>query len=203
MMSHIILASSSPIRRKLLSECGISFEICKPTIDERSVETAAGGDSLPPDDLALILAIAKAQDVSEKNQGAVVIGCDQVLSVPNENAPAMLHKVEDMARARRQLLTLRGRTHTLHTAVVIVSDAAVQFEYVDRAHMTMHELAPEEIGRYLSLAGDDVMGSVGCYQLEGPGARLFKKIDGDYFTILGLPLIPLLNALRNLGHADL
>jgi septum formation protein len=149
--------------------------------------------------VALVLATAKATDVSERSGGeATVIGSDQTLSLGDE----ILHKPADMEAARRHLLKLSGKTHQLNSAVAIVRSGDTVWSHVAVARLTMRELSPAFIGRYLARVGDKALASVGAYQVEGPGIQLFDKIEGDYFTIVGLPLLPLLGELRKLGVID-
>jgi septum formation protein len=198
MSDAIILASGSPFRKKMLEDAGISFEVARPEIDERAVESAVEGSGLTPGDLASILAEAKALDVSQRAPGKLVIGTDQTLSLGDE----VFHKAKDMEEARRRLLALSGKTHQLNSAVVIVRDGDVVWRHVAVAHLTMRELDPGFIGRHLSSVGEIALSSVGAYQIEGKGIQLFERIDGDHFTIVGMPLIPLLAKLRDLGAID-
>lgn len=196
MSASLVLASASPFRRMLLKNAGIPF-VCDPaSIDERAVEEAIG--EATGEDIAAILAEAKAQDVAARHGSAIVIGSDQTLSLDG----ALLHKVADMDEARRRLLLLQGRTHELNSALALVKDGETIWRHVSIARMTMRPMTPEYIGRHLALAGDGILKSVGAYQLEGPGVNLFSAIDGDYFTVLGLPLLPLLGELRVLGAID-
>jgi septum formation protein len=195
---EIILASGSPHRRTLLRNAGLEFSVEKPDIDERAVEAALAGSGVTPEDVAAVLAEAKAVAVSERHPDALVIGSDQTLSLGDE----LLHKVADMEAARRQLLRLSGRMHQLSSAVVLAGQGEAIWRHTSVAHMTMRKLDPAAIGRYLSDVGDAALGSVGCYQIEGRGIRLFEKIEGDFFTIVGLPLLPLLAALRDKGAID-
>ena len=198
MAQEIILASGSPHRRTLLLNAGLEFSVEKPDIDERAVEAALAGSGATPEDVAAVLAEAKAVAVSERHPDALVIGSDQMLSLGDE----LLHKVADMEAARRQLLRLSGRMHQLSSAVVLAGQGEAIWRHTSVAHMTMRKLDPAAIGRYLSDVGDVALGSVGCYQIEGRGIRLFEKIEGDFFTIVGLPLLPLLAALRDKGAID-
>jgi len=195
---EIILASASPFRRKMLEDAGIAFTIDQPGIDERAVEEAVANTGLRPDDLAQILAEAKAVDVSRNHPGALVVGCDQTLSLGDE----LLHKPADMEEARRRLLKLSGRTHQLNSAVVIAQDGEAIWRHVSVAQLTMRDLDPGFVGRHLSAVGDVALSSVGAYQIEGRGIQLFDKVEGDHFTIVGLPLLPLLAKLRELGAID-
>ena len=190
----LVLASRSPHRRAMLEAVGLRVEAEGAGIDERAVEAALGGE-LGPVDLAEMLAETKAVDVSPRRPGAVVIGCDQVLELDGE----VLHKVTDMEGARRRLLQLSGRTHLLHSAVAIVRDGRTLWRGVETAAMTMRTLLPAEVGRTLALSGPGVLGSVGCYQIEGPGLALFERVEGDWWTIVGLPLLPVIDALRAQG----
>ncbi|MBB5700472.1 septum formation protein [Ochrobactrum daejeonense] len=192
MTDKLVLASKSPFRSALLKNAGIGFSTASAEIDERAVEAPLYETGATPEDVAQVLAEAKAIDVSERNPGAVVIGCDQTLSLGDE----IFHKPADMEAARRQLLKFSGKTHQLNSAVVLVRDGVPLWRHVSIARMTMRDLDPGFVGRYLGRVGDAALSSVGAYQVEGPGIQLFEKIDGDYFTIVGLPLLPLLAELR-------
>lgn len=198
MSDKIVLASASPFRKKMLADAGVVFEALRPDTDERAVEAALADSGLTPGDLALVLAEAKALDVSQRTPGALVIGCDQTLSLEDE----VLHKPADMEEARRRLLALSGKTHQLNSAVVLMRDGEVLWRDLGVANLTMRPLEPGFIGRHLSRVGDGALSSVGAYQIEGEGIQLFEKIDGDHFTIVGLPLLPLLAELRRLGAID-
>lgn len=193
---RLVLASASPARAKLLREAGVVFEQRSAELDEASARAALEieADMTQPGDIAEILAIAKAAQISESEPGALVIGADQVLALEGR----MFAKPADFDAARDQLLELSGKTHTLHTAVCLCRDGHQVWSKVDTAALRMRKLAPTFIGRYLSMAGPEVLGCVGAYQLEGPGAQLFETVDGDYFTVLGLPLLPLLARLREM-----
>ena len=198
MSSPIILASGSPFRKKMLADAGLAFDVDRPEIDERAVEAAVSGSGVAPEDLAVILAEAKALDVSARRPDALVIGCDQTLSVGDE----VLHKPVDMEAARRRLLALSGNTHQLNSAVVIAKGGDVLWRHVAVARLTMRDLDPAFVGRHLSRVGPRPLSSVGAYQIEGEGIQLFERIEGDLFTIVGLPLLPLLAKLRELGVID-
>jgi septum formation protein len=198
MPDNIILASSSPFRKSLLANAGITFAAVKPDVDERAAEAPLKGSGATPEDVALVLAIAKAAEVSERNPRALVIGSDQTLSLGDE----IFHKPADMEGARRHLLHLSGKTHQLNSAVALVRDGETLWSQVAVARLTMRKLEPAFIGRYLARVGEKALSSVGAYQIEGEGIQLFDKIEGDYFTIVGLPLLPLLAALRKLGAID-
>jgi septum formation protein len=194
---RLILASKSSHRAKLLLGAGLNFEPRDAGIDERSVELALG-DQVLPEDCAQILAQTKAVSVSEHYPDALVLGCDQILALGDE----VLHKAVDFEAARANLLKLSGKTHTLYSAIALATRGEIVWSLTVPAIMTMRKLDPSFIGRYLAFAGDTVLGSVGCYQIEGPGIQLFEKIEGDYWTIIGLPLLPLMAELRERGAID-
>lgn len=198
MSEPVVLASGSPFRRKMLEDAGVAVEAIPAQIDERAVEEATHESGVTPAELAAILAEAKALDVAEVVPGRLVIGADQTLSLGDE----VLHKPHNMEEARRRLLTLSGRTHELNSAVVIVRDGAVLWRHVATARLTMRELDPGFIGRHLARVGEKAISSVGAYQVEGEGIQLFDRIAGDHFTIIGMPLLPLLDELRKLGAID-
>jgi septum formation protein len=192
----LILASASKSRARILEAAGLAFIVEPPGLDESAMRQAVSGDrALTPHDVAEVLARAKAEAVSDLAPKAYVIGADQILAL----GKTMLSKPDSMEAARRQLLDLSGKTHTLHTAVAVATNGDTVWAETTVATLTMRKLSPEFIGRYLAAAGEEVLGSVGAYQLESLGAQLFDKIDGDYFSILGLPLIPLLDTLRREG----
>lgn len=196
----LIVASRSAVRAELLTNAGLRLEIKPADLNEPAMlkAMAADSDSVTPEDAAQILASAKALHVSQSNPGQLVLGADQTLSFSGE----IHQKPKDMDAARRRLLAYSGKTHQLHSAAALVRDGQVVWETVDTADLVMRDLSPGFIGRYLSACGDAALGSVGCYQLEGLGAHLFREIRGDYFTILGLPLLALLEALRREGLID-
>lgn len=198
MPDAIVLASGSVFRKKMLEDAGLAIEAVKPQIDERAVEAAVANSGVGPEDLALILAEAKALEVSQNRPGALVIGTDQTLSMGDE----VLHKPRDMEEARRRLLALSGRTHQLNSAVVLMRDGDVLWRHVGVARLTMRELDPGFVGRHLSRVGDRALSSVGAYQVEGEGIQLFEAIEGDHFTIVGMPLLPLLGKLREIRAID-
>ena len=189
----LILASKSSARAALLAGAGIRFETCPATIDERAVEAAALGKGIGPPNVARALAEAKALDVARAKPGALVVGADQVLALGAE----LQHKPKDMAEAALQLQRLRGRVHHLHAGVALARDANLIWSDVETAELVMRNFSADERDRVLALEGDAILGSVGAYRLEGPSIRLFEQIRGDYFTVLGLPLLPLLAALRS------
>lgn len=195
--TELVLASASPSRAALLSAAGLSFETRPAHLDEAAMRQAlsANGQGPEPVDVAEILASAKAQTVSEARPSALVIGGDQVLALDGE----ILAKPANMDEARATLLKLRGKTHHLHAAVCVARGGEILWTHTDTAALTMRALSPKFIGIYLAAAGENVLSSVGAYQLESLGVHLFADIRGDYFTILGLPLLPLLDCLRREG----
>jgi len=198
MTSPLILASQSPFRRMLMENAGLAFEARPASIDERAVEAEIAARRPSPPELAGELAAAKALDVSRAAPGALVIGSDQTLSLDGR----VFHKPADMAEAKSHLTAMSGRTHALNCGVALVRDGAILWRHVSIARLTMRPLTEAFIDRHLARVGSKVLASVGAYQLEGEGVQLFEAIDGDYFTILGLPLLPLLAKLRELGAID-
>lgn len=194
----LILASQSPFRRMLMENAGLSFTTEAARIDERAVETALAARNPSPQDVAETLAIEKAREVAGRHPGALVIGSDQTLSLDGR----VFHKPADMVEAKSHLASMAGRTHSLNCGIALVRDGETLWSDVSVAHLTMRPLSESFIDRHLSRVGDKVLASVGAYQLEGEGVQLFERIDGDYFTILGLPLLPLLAKLRDLGAID-
>ena len=190
----LILASQSRSRRQMLAAAGLVFEAIVSGVDEAMLkrELEGSGRSVAPMDLALSLAAAKAEAVSHARPEALVIGADQVLALESRT----FDKPTDMAAARRQLLELRGRAHELVSAVVLAEAGRVVWKHAETAQLAMRAFTPGFLDSYLEGAGPDVCLSVGAYQLEGLGSQLFERIEGDYFTILGLPLIALLSELR-------
>jgi septum formation protein len=190
----LVLASRSMSRREMLEAACIPLEICVSDVDERAIEMAAGAQ-LSPSEAAMLLARKKASAVSRLMPGRIVVGADQTLAFEERR----LNKPGDIARAREQLAMLAGKTHYLHSAVAVVRDQNVLFDTVDTASLTLRKLSDAFLGRYLETAGSAVLASVGAYQLEKAGIHLFERIDGNHFTILGLPLLPLLDFLRRNG----
>ena len=195
---QLILASKSPYRAQLLKNVGLTVESHPSNVDERAVEAPLLEADLEAADVAEILAQTKATNVSERFPDAYVIGCDQTLSLEGE----LLHKPADMEEARRRLLQMSGKTHKLNSAVVLVRNGEVLWSHVEIARMKMRELDPGFIGRHLAKVGEIALTSVGAYQIEAEGLQLFEDINGDYFTIMGLPLLPLLSELRKRSLID-
>jgi septum formation protein len=190
----LVLASKSAIRRTLLEVAGVPVEICPADLDERSLEAKAPLQA--PVAIAALLAREKACFVGRSRPGRLVLGADQTLSLDG----ARFSKPADHAAARDQLRSLSGRSHELYSAVAFVHDGAVLFEHVGVARLTMRALSDGFLDDYLDAVGDAATASVGAYQLEGLGIQLFERIDGDYFTVLGLPLITALTFLRQRGY---
>lgn len=198
MTEKLVLASGSPFRKAMLVSAGLDIEAVSAELDERAVEAPLQDSGVSPEDVAVILAEAKALEVSARRPGALVLGCDQTLSLGDE----VFHKPADMEGARRHLLALSGKTHQLNSAAVLVRNGEVLWRHVGIANLSMRKLEPAFIGRHLARVGDKALSSVGAYQIEGEGIQLFEKVEGDYFTIVGLPLLPLLSELRRLGAID-
>ena len=190
----LVLASKSPFRSQLLQYAGLKFSIEEANIDEREVEKPLLETGATPSDIAEILAIAKALDVSKADNSSIVIGSDQTLSLQGE----MFHKPKDMEEARRRLLAMSAKSHNLNSAVVLVQNGEVIWSHVEVCTLTMRQLSPEFIGQHLASVGKKALTSVGAYQIEGEGVQLFEKIEGDIFSIMGLPVLPLLAKLREL-----
>jgi septum formation protein len=189
----LILASQSRARQMLLANAGIFFEAVPADIDERALQENSGFSA--PGEIAGLLAREKACFVSSKNPGRYVVGADQTLALGNR----LFSKPAGRAQAADQLRLLAGGTHELHSAVAVARDGNILFLDVSVARLTMRALSGAQIRAYLDEAGEAVTSSVGAYQLEGLGVHLFERIEGDHFTILGLPLLPLLAFLRGEG----
>ena len=194
-MTAIVLASSSKIRRQLLANAGVSVSLVEHEVDEAAVKAEAGDD---PRRIARLLAEAKAESVAAKRKQSVVIGADQVLELDG----LIFNKPTDLDDARRQLAALAGKAHELHTAFAIVHGEKRVTAQLRSARLTMRKLNDADIDWYLARVGDDALTTVGAYQIEGIGLRLFERIEGDYFTILGLPMISLLTELRRIGALE-
>lgn len=187
----LILASQSQSRQALLKAAGLDVLAVPANLDERGIQDESG--LTDPSAVAALLARAKAENVASRHAGQIVIGADQTLAL---NAH-IFGKPADRADAVNHLRQFSGQTHELHSAVAVVRDGVPLFEHVAIARMTMRKLSDAAINAYLDAAGERVTTSVGAYQLEGLGVHLFDKIDGDHFTILGLPMVPLLRFLRS------
>jgi len=196
MADELILASLSPFRAQLLANAGLAFSVAGARLNEREIETQC--PALSPKQLAQKLAQEKSMDVSRRFPHALVIGCDQTLELEGK----ALHKPADMQDASRRLLALSGKTHALHSAVSLCKHGKLIWSDCVSAHMTVRHLDPQFVGHHLARVGDSVLASVGAYQLEGEGIQLFDRIEGDWFTIIGLPMLPLLAEFRKLGVID-
>jgi septum formation protein len=190
-MPDLVLASGSATRAKLLSAAGVDFVVERPRTDEDAVKASLRAERLSPRDQADALAEVKALSVSQRRSG-YVIGADQMLALGDE----VFDKPVDRAAARAQLQKLRGQTHTLVTAAVVAKDGAPIWRFVDTPKLSMRRFSDAFMESYLDDIGPAAYESVGAYQLEGRGAQLFERTQGDYFSILGLPLLPLLAFLR-------
>lgn len=192
----LVLASRSDIRGKILAAAGLRFEIRPSMVDERAVEAEAGLKDAAA--VARHLASAKAAAIASTLPGHIVLGADQTLA----RGIRRFTKPASRAAAAEQLRDLRGRTHELHSALVVVKGPEMLFSCVDTARLTMRQFSDRYLEEYLDMAGNAAFNSVGGYQLEGIGIHLFERIEGDYFTILGLPLLPLLAFLRENKFID-
>jgi septum formation protein len=189
----LVLASQSEVRRRILAAAGIPVEVRPAPIDERAIEARSGLRTA--NDVARVLAGAKAHTVAAQMPGRLVLGADQTLTLGEQR----FSKPATREAARGQLRELAGKTHQLHSAIAVVRDGVLLFETLASASLTMRPLSDAFLDRYLNAVGDDVTKSVGGYQLENVGAHLFDRVEGDYFTVLGLPLLPLLDHLRRDG----
>ena len=190
---RLILASKSAARRAVLTDAGVPFVVQDAGVDEDAIKTRLAG--IDPADLALELARAKALAVSRHDPEAWVLGSDQTLDLEG----TMVSKAPDLKAARLRLLSMRGRTHHLNAAAALARDGAVVWSGVETARMTMRHFSEGFLDDYLAAEGEILLGSVGCYRLEGMGSQLFDRVEGDYFTVLGMPLWPVLDELRRAG----
>lgn len=196
MTTMIVLASTSSSRQAMLRGAGVAFEAVAPNVDESEIKLAMVAAGAGAREVADTLAEMKALKVSRRLPGALVLGSDQILETWDG---ALLDKPEGRAGAEAHLRRLMGRDHRLVCGAVIAMDGAVMWRVVDTARLTMRPLSDAFIAAYLDQEGDAVLGSVGAYRIEGLGAQLFSKIDGDHFTVMGLPLLPVLDFLRVRG----
>lgn len=195
---RLILASGSATRRAMLTAAGVSFDVVPATIDEAEIMAAmtVESDNVEAADIAGELAVRKALAVAAHHPDAIVIGADQVLALGRR----YFSKADTIDEARQTLVTLRGRTHELVSSVAVVENGGDVWQATDSAFLTMRGFSDAFLSDYLANAGDILTSSVGCYALEGVGVQLFERVEGDYFTVLGLPLLPLLARLRTLGY---
>ncbi len=191
----LVLASASEARRRLLAAAGIAAVVDPSGVDEDAIKAAARAADDGPDATAVALAEAKALAVSRRRAGVLVIGADQILVC----GPRVFDKAANAEQAAETLRLLRGRSHRLISAVVLARDGATLWRYAENAWLTMRPFSDAFLARYLEEAGDDALTSVGAYRIEGRGIQLFSQIAGDHFTILGLPLMPLMKVLREQG----
>lgn len=192
-MTPLILASASSVRRQLLQQAGLSFQVIPADVDETSLKKeAAVSGTVSPIEMAMKLAEEKAVSVSKYHENHLVIGSDQML----ECTGRLFDKPENLSQAREHLVILRGKTHNLISGICCAFNGEVCWRHHDVATLTMRQFSDEFLESYLSLTENEITQTVGGYKLEGPGIQLFEKITGDYFTILGLPLLPLLAYLR-------
>jgi septum formation protein len=195
MIVSLILASASQARRAMLESAGISFSVEPAAVDEGAIKRSLRSQGAAVSVVAEALAVEKAEVVSRRHSSALVIGSDQMLSCNGR----WFDKPADRAAARAQLMALRGHRHELTAAVVVVSGGMRLWRHVDRAELVMRPFSESFVDEYLDRTGDDACQSVGAYRIEGPGVQLFEAIHGDVFTIMGMPLLPLLGFLRAQG----
>ena len=191
----LVLASASAGRRQLLRDAGVRFRVVPPAVDEAALRRDLEDRAMPLADMALALAREKALAVSRDEPGSLVLGADQMLECDGRR----LDKAKDMAEARRHLEALQGRTHRLVTATVLVADGEPGWHHTETSCLTMRPLDDDSLTAYIAAAGERILASVGCYQVEGRGIRLFERIEGDWHAIIGLPLLAVLNELAARG----
>jgi len=194
-MTELVLASRSAARAAMLEAAGLKPRLVPAEVDERALDRAWASQGRSPAEIAGLLAEAKALAVSHAHPDAMVIGADQTLALGERR----FSKAADLAEARANLAQLRGRTHQLHSGVALVRGGRAAFRDVTTADMTMRDFSDAFLEDYLRRTGGHILASVGCYRFESEGIQLFERIEGDYFTILGMPLLPLLAALRREG----
>jgi septum formation protein len=195
---RLVLASSSPFRRRMLEAAGLAFEVVPADVDEAPVKDGLLRAGSLPQAVAEALAVLKAEATSTQLPDALVIGADQVLALGAE----MFQKPASVAQAREQLLRLRGKTHALHTAVALAKRGKAVWVRVETATLAMRPFTQAFLADYLARVGERVCRTVGAYEIEGPGIQLMERVEGDMFTVIGLPLLPLLSELRARGAID-
>ena len=193
----VTLASGSAIRAEILRSAGVPFEVCRPDVDESEIKSQCLKDGLSLDEMAMKLAEAKCMKIAEKIKG-LVIGSDQILDFEG----TAFDKPASMAEARARFILMAGKAHELVNATTVARDGKVIWRNLQRSSLTLRSLSEPEIDAYLKAVGEQVLASVGAYQIEALGARLFEKIEGDHTAVLGLSLLPLLALLRNEGVLD-
>lgn len=197
-MTRIVLASGSATRARLLRNAGIAFEIIPPHVDETAAKISLLAEGAVPTRVADVLAEMKAVKVSQGEPDAMVIGSDQVLAFDGE----FISKCESMAEARALLMRLRGKKHELISAIVLARNGQAIWRHTEKASLWMNDFSDKFLGDYLAAEGEDLLSGVGCYRIEGKGVQLFSRIEGDNFCIQGLPMLPLLAALRQHGALE-
>lgn len=194
--SHpLVLASASQSRAKMFESIGLSLEIVPSHIDEQILKDGCSEQGKSAGDAAMALAIAKARHVSQQFPNAYIIGADSLIHCGD----VWYDKAKSLSEAREQLKSLRGKTHTIETAVCVVKDGEVMWSHLSSPRLIMRSFSDEFLDGYINQLGDKLLHCVGCYQVEGPGIQLFETIEGDFFAIMGLPLLPLLSYLREAG----
>jgi septum formation protein len=194
----LVIATASRSRRQLLENAGVTFEALATNVDEDAIKATALAKGLSVEATALALAEAKARAAQKMHPNSLIIGADQMLALGSER----FDKPTSMSATRSQLQTFRGKRHTLHSAVVLLGSEGKIWSHVEPAHIDMRDFSDTFLDGYLAEVGEDAMRSVGGYFMEGIGVQLFDRVDGDFFTVLGLPLTPLLGALREAGVLD-
>lgn len=195
----LVLASQSAVRRRLLANAGVAFEVEAAAVDEAALKARLGAAGASVEEIAAELAAAKALKISRRRPGDLVIGADQILACAGE----MFDKPDGLAGARDHLERLRGRAHVLHGALCLARDGEVIWRHLAAPRLSMRDLSDEFIAAYLGRCGESILGSVGAYRLEELGVQLFDDISGDYFAVLGLALLPLLAVLRQHGAVQI
>lgn len=190
-----VLASASKTRAGMLAAAGLVVDLDPAAIDERALDAGWTAEGLGPDEIAVRLAEAKARAVANRHPGRIVIGADQTLALGTRR----FSKPSGLEAAREQLMALRGRSHQLHAGIAVLRDDAVLLRTVSTTIMHVRAFSDAFLDGYLRAMGSKVLDSVGCYQVEGLGIQLFERIEGDWFTVLGMPLLPLLDVLRQEG----
>lgn len=188
MNNNLILASGSKIRANLLKNAGFTFNIVKSNIDERTIKELANNS-----DMAQLLAFEKADEVSKRYKDKLIIGCDQILEFENN----ILHKVNSIAEAKQRIINFNGKEHFLYSAVCLVKNNITFWQLVKKTKLKMANNSIQIIENYIKKAGDNILNSVACYEIENIGINLFEKIEGNYHDIMGLPLLELINSLKN------
>lgn len=192
----LILASASKARFAMLSQAGVDVRQLPVRVDEQSIKESMQAESHPPRDIADALAEMKAARGASKYPGELVLGADQILVSEGH----VFDKPKDIVQAKEQLLSLKGKTHQLLSAVVLMQDQNVTFRHISSAKLAVRSFSEDFLDHYLARENEELLHCVGAYRLEGMGAQLFDRIDGDYFTVLGLPLLPVLAHLRIQGY---